>query len=193
MAAKVTELPCLILGGCRSGKSRLAQGIAAARGGDQVLFVATAQSSDPEMARRIARHQRDRPATWLTAEAPLNLLAPLQRHSHLPVVLIDCLSLWVANHLLHRDPPDIAELEAKLSEHLQQLLAVAAEQQQALILVSNEVGLGVVPPYPLGRHYRDLLGWINQQAAHHCPTVLWTVAGIPTPIKAPNLPPQRFP
>jgi adenosyl cobinamide kinase/adenosyl cobinamide phosphate guanylyltransferase len=180
---------CGVLGGTRSGKSRFAQDLAWQVGQERVLFVATATVSDEEMAARIARHQRDRPGMWLTWEAPLDLEDPLTRHPHYPVVLIDCLSLWVANHLLGAAEGE--DLEEHLTQHLDRVFALAQAQNQTLILVSNEVGLGVVPAYPLGRQYRDLLGWVNQKMTHHCAEVYWLLAGIPMRIKPPSPPPQR--
>lgn len=127
-----------ILGGTRSGKSHFAQDMAWQLGRENVLFVAKATSTDAEMAARIARHQRERPSTWITFEAPLDLIVPLHQHLHCPVILMDCLSLWVANHLMAGDPPDVELLEQDLARHLEQVFSLADHQQQTLILVSNE-------------------------------------------------------
>ncbi len=173
----------LILGGARSGKSDYAQSLAG-RLGSRVLYVATATVGDEEMAQRIAHHRASRPATWDTCEAPLDLHAALRGCAPgYEVVLIDCLTLWATNVLLRdEEHPDLAE--ARLLADLDAVLVLCAEHDIQLIIVSNEVGLGVVPPYPLGRAYRDLLGRANQHLARHADRVLFLVAGLPLDVKA---------
>lgn len=169
----------LILGGARSGKSTYAQRLAERHGG-RVAFLATASASDDEMRARIAAHQGERPATWQTREIPYGIAAtlgtsPLQTD----VVLLDCVTLLVSNLLLRDEAAASAQVEAEIAG----LLATIENGPAEWIIVSNEVGLGLVPEYPLGRQYRDLLGRANQQLAAHAERVFWMVAGIPVPIE----------
>src|SRR5690554_5964759 len=135
----------LVTGGARSGKSSFALRLADARG-PEVLFVATAEALDDEMAARIARHRAERPAAWRTLEEPRHLAAALAAASPAPVVLLDCVTLWVSNLLLAEG----ATWEAAAAE-LEALLAWHAASGAALIAVTNEVGLGIVPADPLSR------------------------------------------
>lgn len=182
----------LILGGARSGKSWFAEKLAA-RSGESVLYIATATAGDAEMAERIAAHRAARPATWRTIEAP-DALAEAVRANAAPgdVVVVDCLTLWVSNVILGRIGDAEVEtlvaaqwdaIEAELSAAAVDLLATARERDVALILVSNEVGLGVVPPYPLGRRYRDALGRVNQTMARQADSVVLMVAGLPVDLR----------
>ena len=177
-----------ILGGARSGKSTHAEALAAADGGD-VLYVATAQAWDEEMAARIAAHQAERPPHWQTLEASQQvgaaIHAHLERASSAPtVVLVDCLTL-LANHVLMALPQDAgqATVNAALQTEVDALLAVYAQTEAHWIVVSNEVGLGIVPAFRLGRVYRDALGRANQQLAARADTVLFMVAGLPMVVK----------
>ena len=177
----------LVLGGVRSGKSRYAQTLAeqAAARGARILFLATApapeahpEASDPEMQAKIARHRRERPSTWRTLEEPLHLAEAITRATDTDLLLIDCLTLFAANlQHAHRDSP--ADLEPCIA----QLCAALASSPVPVVLVSNEVGSGVVPPYPLGRHYRDLLGEINQHVARIAHNVILMTAGLPHALK----------
>lgn len=180
----------LILGGARSGKSRHAQEMAARLSdGGPVVFVATAQAGDEEMETRIARHQADRPTHWRTVEEPLEVAAVLRREGDAPVILIDCLTFFVTNHLLrsgdaaHCDAYvwDEAGTEAAVSD----LLQAAQEITARVLLVSNEVGQGMVPGTALGRVWRDVAGRANQQAAQRAEEVTLMVAGLPLRIKPP--------
>ncbi len=187
----------LILGGARSGKSAYAQQLALARGGDRVLYVATAEPLDEEMAERIAAHRAGRPAAWHTLEASKGVGSAIRRWLdavEVPpaVVLIDCLTLLISNVLLSQDPSDPAACEAAALNEIEPLLAAAQETDASWIMVSNEVGMGLVPPYPLGRIYRDALGRVNQRVAAAADEVLLMIAGIPWQLKptpSPGLPP----
>jgi adenosylcobinamide kinase / adenosylcobinamide-phosphate guanylyltransferase len=174
----------LILGGARSGKSSFAQRLAKNVGG-KVLFLATAQARDDEMANRIARHKASRPATWCTVEEPLELASVLHREATTTdVVIIDCLTLWLNNLLLKDD----GSSETEVLEQVDKLLDVYQKGIASYIIVSGEVGLGLVPPYPLGRLYRDILGWMNQKVANRADKVFLMVAGIPLELKALGIP-----
>lgn len=166
----------LIIGGARSGKSHYAQRLAEQSGGP-VLFVATAEAGDDEMAAKIARHRAERPAGWRTLEAPRGLAAALARQPPAPLVLLDCATLWVSNLLLAGQswPAAQAELEALLAWH--------QAGQSHLVVVTNEVGLGIVPADALTRAYRDWLGHFNQRLAGRAQRVFWMVAGIPVDIR----------
>jgi adenosylcobinamide kinase/adenosylcobinamide-phosphate guanylyltransferase len=181
----------LVLGGARSGKSSWAERRAAASG-RPVLYLATATAGDEEMAERIAAHRAARPPTWRTAEAPLEVVAALETHARPgDVVLLDCLTLWVSNALLSRlgdgaegAPPAAWRLtEEDLVTEATGLVAGARELGVDLIAVSNEVGLGLVPPYPLGRRFRDALGRVNQAVAAAADTVVLMVAGLPVDLR----------
>ena len=175
-----------IVGGARSGKSTRAEQLAA-RGG-RVLYVATAEGRDEEMRSRIAAHRAARPEHWDTLEEPLDPAGALRSvHHRYDTVLIDCLTLWVSNLLLDRQPGSASEadLEELILISTRELLDVCAGSRANWIVVSNEVGLGVVPPSPLGRAYRDALGRVNQLVAAQANEVYLMVAGLPLPVKAP--------
>lgn len=183
----------LILGGARSGKSAWAEEVAAASG-QPVIYLATADAGDTEMTERIAAHQAARPPGWRTVEAPLDP-AGVIRTAARPgdIVLVDCLTLWVSNRLLAgiapygevEDLPAAAwpALDGQLLVDTQALLDAARAAGAALVLVSNEVGLGLVPPYPLGRRYRDLLGRVNQLVARQADRVVLMIAGLPVDLR----------
>jgi len=172
----------LVLGGVRSGKSRFAQDLAAQVGGDEVLFVATAETRDDEMLHRVEHHRRNRPEKWQTLEQPLGTgFAIIQQHPLPKVVLIDCLTLLVSNILCCEDSRSkgIDDLLRLVDTEVDALIALATERSVHLIIVSGEVGLGVVPEHPMGRMFRDLLGWANQRVAKCAITTYWMVAGLP--------------
>lgn len=164
-----------ILGGARSGKSTAAERLA--RSGDRVLFIATAEALDEEMEKRIRIHRQGRPNAWDTLEEPRALVSALQpRLAHYDVFLIDCMTMWVSNLLLamdgHPDP------ERRVVEETRRLLDLMQNSQAAWIVVSNEVGMGIVPASPLGRVFRDALGRVNQMIAARSSRVLLMVAGL---------------
>ncbi len=201
----------LILGGARSGKSSLAEKLGQQRVGTHaVLYVATLEPYDDEMRHRVTRHRASRPTTWRTVEAPFNLtgaiLAALQTET---LVLVDCLTVWSGNRIVEASgmldshnheisdellptdetattPPfalDYDKLESEITAEINRLIVEMRRQDKDLLLVSNEVGMGLVPPYPLGRAYRDLLGRLNQRIAAQADEVLLVVAGIPIDLK----------
>jgi adenosylcobinamide kinase/adenosylcobinamide-phosphate guanylyltransferase len=168
----------LVLGGVRSGKSRFAQQLA--ERAERVAFIATAERrDDDEMLAKIERHRSERPRHWITIEEPLLLPRAVQRSAkdH-DVVLIDCLTLFASN-LLEAYREDRAQYQF----HIDQLCSALCTAQCSVILVSNEVGSGVVPAYELGRRFRDLVGEINQRVASVADSVLLMVAGLPFPLK----------
>lgn len=164
-----------VTGGARSGKSRFAEARAAASG-ETVTYLATAQAFDAEMKERIGRHRADRPAGWVTLEEPLDVPAAL-RDASTPTVLLDCLSLWVSNLLL-ADWTDGAMLAAAGD-----LLRAARARPGLTVLVTNEVGLGIVPDNALARRYRDILGWVNQRCAAESDGAFLLVSGLPLQLK----------
>ncbi len=179
----------LILGGVRSGKSTWAEQQAAALN-HPVLYLATGQAGDGEMAERIRRHKDRRPADWQTIEEPLRpaaaLSAALSAANPPPVILLDALDVWIANIILEQESADFAAVESLVLAELARLLAVCRRQTAAAILVSSEVGLSPVPPNALARRFQDLSGAVNQQAAAAADSVYLAVAGLPVQIKAPS-------
>jgi adenosylcobinamide kinase/adenosylcobinamide-phosphate guanylyltransferase len=162
----------LVLGGARSGKSRYAESLVTALPAPWI-YVATAEARDAEMAERIAAHQARRGAGWRTLETPRDVVGALTAHGTTPL-LVDCLTLWLANALLASADAD-AEIER---------LEAALEQASApLVLVANEVGFGIVPDNPLGRRFRDLQGLLNQRIAARADRVVLVIAGLPLTIK----------
>jgi len=174
----------LVLGGARSGKSRVAEELAG-RLGRRVVYLATAEPRDPEMAARIAHHRQRRPSSWHTIEAPLQVGEALARvAAQADVALLDCLTLLASNILAPLgDSPDPAEAEARLEREVDSLLAAYEAGSASLIIVSNEVGWGLVPTSPLGRVYRDILGRAHQRLAARADLVLLVVAGIAVDLK----------
>lgn len=169
----------LVLGGARSGKSRIAQQLADASQARPIL-IATAQGLDDEMRERIAHHRSERDPSWQTHEAPLDLADALRRHARPGhVVVVDCLTLWLSNVMLEgRDA-------AREGEHLIETLKSI---EGPVVLVSNEVGQGIVPATALGRSFRDEQGRLNQRIADICDAVVFVAAGCPLLLKpAPRL------
>ncbi len=170
----------LVLGGARAGKSTYAQRLA--EDGGRVLFVATAVAGDADMEARIRAHRESRPADWDTMEEPLALTGALAAGADgYDTVLLDCLTLWVSNLLLRgaEDEPVALDIPAEVGRLLETYERGAA----SWIVVSNEVGLGVVPPTDLGRRYRDELGRANQIVAAAADDVFFLAAGLPLTLK----------
>lgn len=170
----------LILGGARAGKSTYAQQLAA--GGERVLFVATAEAGDEQMEARIRAHRKSRPREWHTLEEPLDLVGALAGVAdRYDTVLLDCLTLWVSNLLLWGGTGEAGE--ADIPGEARELLAAYGRGMASWIVVSNEVGLGVVPPTELGRLYADELGRVNQMVAAAADRVYFMAAGLPLQLK----------
>lgn len=168
----------LVLGGARSGKSRHAQMLAEAEGGT-LHFIATGQAFDAEMADRIARHQAERGAAWETIEAPTALRETIDAHAAPgKVLLIDCLTLWTSNLLLAEQ-----DIEAATHALCGALDRVRARALGRVILVANEVGLGIVPDNALARRFRDAAGRVNQAVAATADHVVFVAAGLPLTLK----------
>jgi len=167
----------LVLGGVRSGKSHYAQNLVTGQG--RVAFIATAEALDPEMQHRITRHRAERPSSWTTLETPVALEdAILECSGNFDTVLVDCLTLWTSNLMMAEDSniDRIFARATRLCEALQQVTS-------SVVLVSNEVGSGIVPSSDMGRLYRDLLGGVNQRVAAVADNVLLLVAGYPLAVK----------
>jgi adenosylcobinamide kinase/adenosylcobinamide-phosphate guanylyltransferase len=172
----------LILGGARSGKSSYAEDLAR-ESNKPVLYIATATAFDDEMRERIEHHKAARPSDWQTLEAPMNIAATLG-DTKSDVALLDCITLLINNILfsLPEDTPFEVVMQ-KVKDEIEALISIQERIGGEWIIVSNEVGLGLVPPYPLGRVYRDALGRANQMLARAADHVVFMVAGIPTKIK----------
>jgi adenosylcobinamide kinase/adenosylcobinamide-phosphate guanylyltransferase len=168
----------LVIGGCKSGKSRHALALAAAVTPPRKLFIATCVPGDDEMQRRVARHQAERGPEWRTLEEPLGLAEAIRAHSgQTDLILVDCLTLWLSNLMLADEPLD------GLDRRLEELMAALANAPCPVILVSNEVGAGIVPENRLARRFRDAAGTMNQTVAAGVDRVTWVVAGIPVTVK----------
>jgi adenosylcobinamide kinase/adenosylcobinamide-phosphate guanylyltransferase len=177
MAHMATHL-ILVTGGTRSGKSSFAQTLAEAERGKKV-FIATAEPLDQEMKKRIALHKKKRPAEWITIEEPIHLAKTVKNCGETyEVLLIDCLTLWISNLLVNTSMSEKA-IQKKTSA----LLASCREVPARVIMVTNELGMGIVPTDRLSRLYRDLVGKANQQVASEADEVYFLVSGIPMKLK----------
>jgi adenosylcobinamide kinase/adenosylcobinamide-phosphate guanylyltransferase len=175
--AIMTNKIYFVTGGARSGKSAFAEKLASGLTGRRA-YLATAQALDPEMAARIEKHRKDRGSVWDTYEEPLAVTELLKKLSgRYDVVLLDCLTLWLSNVMAHTDG------DGAVSARADELVAAIQGFGGACIVVSNEVGLGIVPDNPLARKFRDFAGMLNQKVAHTADEVYFTAAGIPMKIK----------
>ena len=182
----------LILGGARSGKSTFAEHLAR-RSGRSVAFIATATASDDEMRERIQHHRASRPASWSTIEEPYNLPGAINRAAkQADVLLLDCMTIWLNNWFLAQKIADPEEATIANTQYTEAVLATVDEllaafaalpANKTLVIVTNEVGLGIVPAYALGRLYRDLLGLVNQRLAAAADRVYLMVVGLGVDIK----------
>lgn len=171
----------LVLGGARSGKSTFAEELVKSKGG-RVVYIATSQALDEEMEQRIRLHRERRPENWRTIEESLwvaDKLADLEAD----VVLLDCLTLLVSNLLLDEEFAVEEDKSQAILAEITKLAQVARASQADVIVVSNEVGQGLVPTYPLGRLYRDVAGWANQIIARQADEVYMVIAGIPVELQ----------
>lgn len=176
----------LVLGGARSGKSRFAEQVAI-ESGKEVVYIATATVYDDEMQQRINRHIDDRPEHWVTVEQPLLLAEALKQHAHKDVcVLVDCLTLWLTNVLMtEQDQSTAIDSDIKsLADYKEELLGTLADLPGQVILVSNEVGQGIVPMGALSRRFVDEAGWLHQDIARIAEKVTLVVAGLPMVLKS---------
>ena len=174
----------LILGGARSGKSSYAASLAEEMN-KSVTFLATAQALDEEMSTRIQKHRAERPAHWETLELPFDIASRV-RQVKTDVVILDCITLLVSNLVMQYAKDDLVDegpFMKALQNEIEGLIQAIRAEKQDWFIISNEVGLGLVPPYQMGRVYRDGLGWANQQLARAAEKVIFMVAGIPTVIK----------
>lgn len=171
-AAAARPLLALVTGGARSGKSRFALDRAAGLG-LPLVFVATGEPGDEEMAARIARHRAERDPAWRTIEEPLEVAEVLRREAGVAIV-VDCLTLWLANLLEHG---------RALEPATRDLLAALGARRSAVVVVTNEVGSGIVPEHAIGREFRDRAGFLNQAVADLADELHWLVCGQPLRVK----------
>ena len=168
----------LIVGGCRSGKSRYALELATQAAGRNRIFIATCMPGDKEMEERVRRHKKERNQSWTTLEVPVLLPEAVDEHGRQGnVIVVDCLTLWLSNLL-----PEINNME-EIEVHIKRLTQSLEASQCPVFLVSNEVGSGIVPENRLARMFRDVAGFANQNVAACSDMVIWMVAGIPVTIK----------
>ena len=167
-----------LTGGARSGKSTVAAGLAG-RGGGPVRFIATARPDDHEMAQRIEEHRRDRPAAWSVVEEPIDLVRAVETAGDSESVVIDCVTLWISNLMVERDDPTILGM-------VDAAVAAIVGRTGHTIVVSNEVGSGLVPMDPVGRRFRDLQGRANQRFAGAADVAYMVVSGRLLPLQDPG-------
>lgn len=171
-----------ILGGARSGKSTFAVNLAK-KISKEVLFLATAQPKDKEMQERIKLHRKNRPSSWPTIEEPFDILKVLSGPIKQKMIIIDCLTLYISN-LLTMKQKNIKKAEINIINHILTLIKIIKNlKNKSCIIISNEVGLGIVPVNPLARYFRDIAGVVNQIVAKNSQQVYFLSAGIPLKIK----------
>lgn len=175
----------LILGGARSGKSTFAEKLAQNLGGSEVMYLATAACLDEEMEQRVAYHRSSRPAEWKTVEETLKVAEVIDTYEGPEkVILLDCLTLLTTNLLLDENFGFELGKEKAILEEFKRIIKAVQDFSGTVIMVSNEVGLGLVPSYELGREWRDVVGRVNQLVATSADEVHFTIAGIPVELKA---------
>ena len=166
-----------ITGGCRSGKSRYALDYANQHFSKK-LYLATCEALDEEMAQRIEHHKKMRGPEWQTVEEPIEIVEKIRQYGDkVEVILLDCITLWLSNLLIKWND------DLRVMEEVNQLIDTIKQSQTFFIMVSNEVGMGIVPAEPLSRRFRDLSGMANQKIAEMADTVIFTVSGIPIFLK----------
>ncbi len=176
----------LVIGGCKSGKSTHALALAHRVSVDKLsesskIFVATSVPTDPEMQERVVAHKKERGKGWLTIEEPISLFEVIEEYSKkADIILVDCLTLWISN-MLYKEYD-----KKKIFRCLEKLIQALNKAECSVILVSNEVGAGIVPENKLARKFRDIAGVVNQKIAQTVSNVVWIVAGIPVNIKESN-------
>jgi adenosylcobinamide kinase/adenosylcobinamide-phosphate guanylyltransferase len=168
-----------ILGGVRSGKSSFAVKLASELS-ERVLYIATGIPIDEEMKERIEKHRKSRPEKWKTIEEE-DIVSAILKHQDHKTILIDCLNFFISNMITDQEKPENSA--DKIIDKVKELLNVVTKTNSNAIIVGNEVGMGVVPPYPLGRFYRDITGYANQLVAKKADEVYFVMAGIPLKIK----------
>ncbi|OQX63056.1 MAG: bifunctional adenosylcobinamide kinase/adenosylcobinamide-phosphate guanylyltransferase [Desulfococcus sp. 4484_241] len=168
----------LVTGGCRSGKSGYALKLAGCNENGKKVFIATCVPRDDEMRSRVEKHRQERGKGWETVECPLDLAGAIKRvEPGTNVILIDCLTLWTSNLL------EQTQDTAAIMEHVKSLRNAMDRARSDIIIVTNEVGSGIVPENPLARHFRDVMGMVNSSMAAFADRVVWMVAGIPVVVK----------
>lgn len=173
----------LVLGGTRSGKSDFAEELAASKG-EKILYIATAACLDEEMERRVKKHRANRPDKWDTIEEQLKVIDVIKHNAvNYDAILLDCLTLFISNMMYSRSIDDYGQLEQEILQKIAQLAEQAEECCCPVVIVSSEVGLGLVPDNSLGRLYRDILGKANQILAAKSKKAYLVVAGIPISLK----------
>lgn len=174
----------LVSGGARSGKSKLAQDLALQMKGRMVTYLATGEARDEEMQERIMAHQRSRPATWETVEEPIHIVPVIRKTLQANrLLLLDCMTLWLSNLLLHDTQKTQEELTHEVLRELEEIITCQREEDGYVILVSNEVGMGIVPESPLGRIFRDVNGRLNTYLARVAHQVYISFFGISLELK----------
>lgn len=186
----MAETKLLVTGGSRSGKSAYAEAMARALA-PEVVYIATASVRDDEMAQRIAAHRRARPQDWRTIEAPVKAGRAILEHAAPGrCIVLDCVTLWLSNvlglHEAHTDPPPLKR--ERLEAERDALLSAVEQCRSHLVIVSNELGSGIVPMGQLTRFFVDEHGWTNQRLAELCDSVVLMVAGVPVKLKSPAAP-----
>jgi len=167
----------LVIGGCRSGKSSHALNLANQIAGHKI-FIATCTPHDKEMEERVLLHKKQRSRAWTTLEVPVHLSEEISKNSQKEnVILVDCLTLWISNLMLENNDQE------NMDGHIRKLVRSLENAQCPIILVSNEVGTGIVPENRLARRFRDIAGFTNQKVAACADKVIWMVAGLPVGVK----------